>query len=237
MRQMQQYKELDEAVRMMLSRSEVEEYIQRELMARGIKPEENPGELQIKAPSLKKQVVYRVNLGSSYEYIDFKTWELAKRFMDCKPLKVRNDYHIGESFSWAQEIKEPTVEQIEVYIKDEVLAKSEELIEYKEAQGRWHNQKEAWQYYCKRRAEVESEILGDWNKLQVKAEQQQKIRASFNEYLELANQDTTIARNFLIKTYGEQQVIEAIPILATEETAQDAQAEAEMERAVDEATA
>lgn len=211
------YNELAEEVRMNMSREEVDEYVARGLMESGIKPAQNPGSFEMQAPKLKKQIVYKIDLGSSYKAAYFKTFETAKRFLDsCNSIVLDHDYSVGEEYPWYTPLENQTIEQVVTYCKDEVLEKAPELIKYNKARRVWQDQKNAYDYYLQRRANIVDAIQSDWNRLQTKAEEQRAIKDTYQEYLEMADQDTTIARKFLIKTYGEQQVNEVLGPVETD---------------------
>jgi len=199
------------AERAALTRNEVEQLLKLELMEHGIS---NPGPLlleEVTEPVVEKHQYFRVTYDGTETWgrqqfdVLFSSHSQAQAFLDLQPIATK--YYLSETR--ACQIREPAITSIDLSRYEDMVPVQSQAAEYEAAKVR--NRKLA-EDHAKDVSAAEKAceyIWEDWQECKSRAEMLDRVRATFAEYCEMADDEET-ARKFLLKAYDDDVVAEAI---------------------------
>ena len=199
---MKTYWDYSEKERSLMTREDVSNLLDTELMTKGVK--------KVIAPVLKpiKDVKIETETWFEVDGTFFKSAEQAQSFLALDPRKSTYEYSCGYDYHYACEL-DPKIEQKQLYSRQALLNLSTILKENKASKE--YNEKVTNEYekQMKEVNNVLSEVWEDYYACQEKAAKHQAVITTRNEYLTLTKQDKALAETFLSKVYSQKEIQEA----------------------------
>jgi hypothetical protein len=139
-----------------------------------------------------------------------KTKEQAVAILAAMPHKSDYEYAISYDKKFAVPW-EGSIKTVSRYKRDEVLALRPILIEIKEKTAEKEKREKDYEQAFKICREAVADIWEDYYSSQREELRMQEIRDTFDKYRDMCEGDTKIAMNFLLSTYTEEDVCNALP--------------------------
>lgn len=202
------YWDNDEKERAALSETDVERFIDAELMLKGVlrvKPPELDPEPAIKEPPTT--TFYRVS-GSD---MLFTTSEAAEAARIAKPLHLDSKYLNGR---WQDSVKVAMpltgeVETVQAMTNDTFIAAEADLGRAAAAKSSNRDKREAYEKAAKEQSKALEGLWDDWHRCRNLARQHQNVIETLDAYTRTAGGDETIAARFLGKVFSVEQIKDA----------------------------
>jgi hypothetical protein len=201
---MKSYWEYTEKERSEMSEEDVTGKLDIELMQKGV--------VKVVAPTLKEVKEIKVESKDFFEVdgIIFDSVDSAQKFLALNPSKKNYDYDgAGWDFQYAEPIDAKIV-SVRLYPKQVIISLRPELNKNAEAKKWNDNVQKQYDDACKDQSTVLKGVWDDWYECRTKAERYKKIVDTKAEYMKMCNGDERVAESFLVKTFGEESVKEAI---------------------------
>jgi len=193
-----------------LTKEEIEEYIRVEMMENGVKAVEKPAPFLLLPPKVKTHKLYKVY------GLYFETPGQVDKLFQLRPKKTEYSWDLGTNLKFLSDV-EKEYEQVEIFDKEDFIAKGDEMVAWRKQKDVWDNLNGAHEVYLQRRNKIASEFWTKWDEAKKKVEGKHTIQKAFEEYKTLAKGDEGIALGFLFKTFGEEEAREAIGLQKIEQ--------------------
>jgi hypothetical protein len=199
---MKSYWDLSDKAKAQLTEAEVREYLDVELMVKGVKKVIAPVLKPIQAVEVKTETWFEVD--GTY----FNDAETAQKYLALNPKKSTYDYTAGYDYHYACPI-EQKIEQVQLYNQQELLNLA--IILKQNKQSKEENEKATHDYDKAIKAQniVLDDVWTDYWRCRERAEELKRIVSTKAEYLKMTGGDEVIALEFLKKVYSETDIKEA----------------------------
>jgi hypothetical protein len=211
---MKTYWDLSEDERGVLTREDVQRYLDAELMLKGVlkvRPLELEPVPTVPAPAT---AVYTIRFGRYTDSsVAFATANDAQAFLALKPLRVESHYLDGTSVSSLGDMEDAEVVATPIYTKAEIDSCKAELS--KRGAIKAANERRESEYLEARKKQDEA-LKGLWDDWTLCVEREARLRAvaeTFADYAVTAG-STVLAEKFLEKVYPAELIDEARPRFA-----------------------
>lgn len=214
---MQTYWDLEPKQRAALSRSDVERYLDAELMTKGVlrvmppvlEPEPNIAPLP-RATYFQPQA--EGDYGRGGLGIAFKSAESVAAFLSLQPVVVRRVYVGSESIESAKPLGGGSVESEFVALQlsefDDVQATRKDIERVASVRQSNKAKREQFEKECKEQTKALEGLWEDWEKCKALEFQMRRVVATFDDYVKTAGDEQTAAR-FLRKVFSDSKISEA----------------------------
>jgi len=211
---------LSDAERAELTEDQVREYCRTELMNQGVLEAKAPELLDETKPETETITVYvphRDDRTWATEIpIAFRTIAEAENFADLRPMYLEHDY--SADVNCAKPIINIKIERKEVLSEEELL-RARIALEQVTANKKVNREaEEEFKKAAKAAAEVTDGVWDDWHRARRHARELDNVRETFSEYLTMCGGDSAVASKFIVKTFNEKLVKEAITDLLRTDT-------------------
>lgn len=200
---MKTYWDYAEKERAKLTEQEVSNLLDVELMTKGVK--------KIIAPELKP--IQEVSIASEtwveVDGVFFKTADLAQKFLALDPRKSTYEYACGYDYHYACPL-EQKIEQKSLYAHQDLLNLATVLKQNNQAKEENIKLTEAYNKNIKEQEKILNYVWEDWWNCKRRAEELNRIIATKQEYLKMADDNEDLAMAFLKKIYSDEDIKEAL---------------------------
>lgn len=207
---MNRYWNLSEQERAVLTREQVEAFLDVELMEKGVTKVEPPTLHAIEEITVETTEYFEVQYKGEYSSPDttgfvFTTTEQAKAFIDTAPLKKDNDWQANNQ-NFTRPCREMAIVPIQLPTQQAVLNNKAKLSEVKELKDTNETASAAYHKACKAVNEAVNGVWEDWRECTAKAAQHEQVQSTLAEYTELCKGDSSMAMDFLLKAYDGETI-------------------------------
>lgn len=204
------YWDLEPKARAALSESDVQRYLDAELMLKGVLKVEAPTFDEVpEVPTVERSTWYKV---TGFDAV-FATAELAQRFIDLNPRstdtkRFGHDWRAQETIECLEPSK--PLEVVTVALASETAVESHRATLEKRAAARSANEKKREEYNkaVKLQNEALKGLWDDWHTQRAEAAQHRKLVETFESYVKTAG-DRMVATKFLLKVFTAEQIKKA----------------------------
>lgn len=205
---MRRYWDLTEKERATLTDEQVRAYLDVELMEQGVLrpvPPTMEPELAAHVATEKRYAIRYAN----YKKLDvvFRTAAAAEEFIQQGAEVVERDYDAQLDVFGA--LADATIEPIEVATRDAALAARPARRENKDRRERFERAETQYREDLKAVDAACESMWSDWRACRDKALSNERIHATWNDYLRMSDGDRDVAWRFLAKAYSESRLREA----------------------------
>jgi len=195
---MKYFENLTDTEILALTEQEIEHYTQLRAAQEGLAIVPKPALPEPKEPSIKKTVtVYEAGGILFLDILD------AEAFLELKPYK--QDYsHGGYNYLFLKEIEDEITTK-RMYCEEQVNNLKVELQKYKEKKDAYNSEQNKYAIFTRKLRELNKSIYDKVKELKDQECRKLELKKQYGIYLELANQDEEIAKNFFVKAYSEEE--------------------------------
>lgn len=200
---MKTYWDYTEKERAAFTREEVEGFLDRELMERGVLKVIAPKlELVESEPAMRRETWYSVG------GLLFKTVDDANAVVNLHPHKEGYNWSADYKYKYAETV-ETEIQQVQLYVRADVDAFAKILAKNKRAKEA--NEKANSEYMKASTAQdkVLDGVWSDWSGCRDKADKNQKVLDTASEYIRMTESNRDLAREFLGKAFSESEITSA----------------------------
>jgi hypothetical protein len=207
---MNRYWDVDEQKRAVLTREQVQAFLDVELMEKGIVKVEPPELQPIEPVKLEKTTYYEIQrkgeYGPSETSLLFTSAEKAQAFIELSPLWQGTKHEYGYKNHFAMPGCELSIKSVE--LPTEAAMSNAASILKRNTATEEANQKLSREYRTAVEATEKATqgIWTDWYECRDKQATLKRVTDTFAEYTELCNGDKAMAHTFLLKAFKEEQV-------------------------------
>ncbi len=201
------YWDLSERERAALDTSDVERFVDAELMTKGVLKvpplvlEPEPPE-----PTLAKRLFYRIG------QLAFETEAQAVEFLKLSPRKVATTYLGGDyrhSLDYVEAPKDTAIELCQMAHEDDVKVARSALERLGTVRKENTARSEEHAKLSREQETTLEDMRDDWRSCRAKDRQNRKVVETFEQYRSLADGDAKVAARFLLKPFTREQIAEA----------------------------
>lgn len=203
------YWDLSDKERAALTETEVQQFLDAELMVKGVLKAVPPTLEPVEDVEYQTETYYEVGGKSYYGGLLFAKLLDAECVAAMNPCKSAKDYDLGDNVLRLDETQDMKVVSVQVLGEQEYVRVKAALKKSAEAKSR---NKELVAAYDKATAEQRKVLAGvweDWREKGRMAVRHEKIKATREEYLKMCGGDAALAEKFLRKTFTEDDVQES----------------------------
>jgi hypothetical protein len=206
----QTYWDLEPKTRAALSESDVQRYVDAELMLKGVLKVE-PLELDPEPdePELAKQTVYRLE---GFTDVAFRSADAAKAFAALSPLKLDRKYLNG---NWSRSVPflnadvNLRLDATEASTADDVLLATKDLERHAALKEANEKKRNAYSAALKTQNDALAGMWSDWHDQRGLAARHRRVVDTYEAYCKTAGGNTTVAAKFLQKVFSVEQIQDA----------------------------
>lgn len=219
---MARYWDLENKEKAELTEENVRDLCKTEMMEKGVIDPKAPILLDEKAPVPKTRIMYDVLRKGDYSYSGdqsvgavFDSIEDAESFMNLLP---KQEVHCGRTNTqYIKEFENLSVKPIEVADEQDVerfRIDLEKAVENKRINA---EAKSEYQKQVKIVQDATSGVWEDWHLCRKEADELERIRGTYVEYMDMCGGITDTAKKFLLKAYNITDCRKALPDITFEE--------------------
>jgi len=203
---MQRIDDLEHNELIALTEEQVQRLIDIEIAHAGIMPTEPPERPTLeKAGIIKSEIAYRV--GDMY----FAERTDAEAVAQMNILKADHDWNIGYDYKWLTIKIDSAISEESFYRHEDVVCVKNVLADNEAKKKDYEPKKNAYDKYLSTTSQIRSNV---WAKVHTAQDLQKEIelaKKTYQKYLDLAEQDETVATNFFREAYKKREdLIEVI---------------------------
>lgn len=211
---MQTYWDLSEQERALLSRADVERYVDAELMLKGVlrvKPPVATPEPEVPQPTKRFFSVLVRGQYNSRDHVGvvFETIEQARAFIALGPMRLDSEWLDGSSVQFVSPAREPEIIEMTVLTAAEKDAAKSELSSANAIHAANERAKAQYEQDLKKQNDALKGLWADWCACVERRANLQKIADTFDDYVRTVGGDTTIASKFLSKVFSPSDIEDA----------------------------
>lgn len=199
--------------RALMSRDEVAQFIDFELMRKGVIKVETPILREVPDVEIKTTTFYSVGYNRIYSWEDFiivSTPEEAQTILGMKLFTKDSSYDCGHSRYYAKRADEAAVKPIELMTQEDFTAASKILKEQAAAISFNDTVQKEYDKNAKAMDEATSGMFDDWTEQQLEERKAQTILSTWKRYLGMCKGQWEIAAEFLVKAHTREDIQKAI---------------------------
>ena len=197
---MKYFEDLTDKEILALTDKEIEHYCYLRTAQEGLTFVPKPSLPEPKKPNIQKTVTMFEACG-----VLFGCLANAEEFLELSPCTSTYDYAFGGyDYPWVEEHSEEITTK-RFYSKENVENLKVELQEYNEKKSAYDAEQNTYNTFLRKLKELNKSIFDKVNELKKQEQHKKHLKKQYDNYLELANQDEEIAKNFFIKAYSEEE--------------------------------
>ena len=186
-----------------LTDTDIQNYIELDIAVAGIKFVEKPTmEEPVKVNIVPKDVAYQVG---DLLFADAETAQKVANLVSYKRC-----YDTGYNYKFLKPAEETSVDTVKFYTEVQLLQYKDELEVYHKLKGVYDKLKKEYTAYLDSVRGIKSNVLDRVQVCKEEVERIENLKGQYSKYLELANQDSEIAKNFFVKAYSEETYLKVI---------------------------
>lgn len=208
---MNTYWDLTERERAVLSREDVETFLDAELMTKGVLAVKAPTYLPVPEVVLNKNDLYEIDPQSSHgrPHLAFPNEDAARTFLGLGGIVIDADWQIGSDVKFAQPVpNDAPVRTIALATRESVEIARIKLREAKAATEENEKRKRVYEEQLRNVDKALGGLWEDWYACQEKAYRVGRVIETFEKYVKMAGSEATAAK-FLAQVFTPPQIAEA----------------------------
>jgi len=191
--------------RALMTREDVQKFIDFELMSKGVLKIEAPTLQEIVPVEIKTETFYKVQNGY-YDVICFRTLEEANTFLTLHPFKSDYSYEAGSRLYYASPQTDLTIQPVSLATKADYMNALAQMKANQATETANAQLEKEFQESAKAMEDVTNGLFEDWHEQQATERRAQKIPETWNRYLAMSKHDPEIATQFLLKLFTAEDI-------------------------------